>query len=156
MLRVVAARSTNGVIGRSGALPWRLPTDLRRFRQLTMGGVVLMGRKTFESLPASVRPLPGRRNLVLTSDRAYYPDGVEIHRCFRSALDATGSNCFVIGGERVFHIALPFADRLYLTDVDIICEGDAFFPHLGPRWTCVEESEPVVENGLRFVFRVYE
>jgi len=154
---IVAACSRNRVIGRSGALPWRLPTDLQRFRQLTLGQCVVMGRKTYESLPSQLRPLPDRRNLVLTSRWARGdPAGVEAFTTLPSALAATEFDCFVIGGEQVFREALPFARRIYLTAVDTVCEGDAFFPAIDDGWTCIAESPPMHESGLSFTFRTYD
>jgi len=115
-----------------------------------------MGRKTYESLPPKMRPLPRRRNVVLTSNPAYAVPGIEVYTNLELALMAAGGDCFVVGGERVFRDALPFASRVHLTAVDVDCEGDAFFPELGPRWTCVSRSAPLLENGWTFEFQVYE
>jgi dihydrofolate reductase/diadenosine tetraphosphate (Ap4A) HIT family hydrolase len=157
LITIIAACSNNWVIGRDGALPWRLPSDLRRFRELTLGHAVVMGRKTFESLPPAQRPLPGRRNLVVTSDPMQIGDGVEAFSSLDAALDATGHDCFVIGGERLFREALPLAGRLELTHVDVACAGDAFFPALtDDEWRCIDERAPLVENDHTFVFRTYE
>jgi dihydrofolate reductase len=155
VISIVVAYSRNHVIGRDGRLPWHLPGDMRRFRELTTGHAVVMGRRTFESLPDRFRPLPNRRNLVLTSRRDYDLPGIETFQSLEAALAAAGGDCFVIGGEQVFREALPVADRLYLTRVEAECEGDAFFPVLDEEaWRCVDESEPVVENGFEYVFRV--
>jgi dihydrofolate reductase len=157
MLAIVVACSTNRVIGHAGELPWQLPADMRRFRELTTGRTVIMGRKTFESLPAAYRPLPNRRNLVLSSDLHYAPAGAEVFPSLESAIDACGGDGFVIGGGQVYAEALARAERVYLTDVDIVCDGDTFFPELAPAdWRCVEESERMIENGRKFVFQVYE
>ena len=145
------------MIGRAGRLPWHLPADMRRFRELTTGHAVVMGRKTFESLPDRFRPLPNRRNLVLTSRGDYDVSGIETFQSLQAALAAAGGDCFVIGGEQVFREALPVADRLYLTRVRAEVEGDAFFPALDKEaWRCVGESEPVVENGYEYVFCTYD
>jgi len=157
VVSIVVALSRNRVIGRDGALPWRLPTDLARFRELTTGHAVLMGRKTFESLPARFRPLPGRRNLVLSTDPAYRVQGAEVFADLASALQACDRDCFVIGGAITYAEALPLTERIYATHVDREVDGDACFPELAEGdWRCVEESEPISENGQTFRFTVYE
>lgn len=124
---IVAAVARNGVIGRNGALPWRLPDDLARFRRLTMGHTVLMGRRTFESIG---RPLDGRRNVVLSRDPAFRPTGVLVARSVEEALSSTADDgeVFVIGGSAVYRLFLARADRLLFTLVDAEPEGDVFFP----------------------------
>lgn len=157
MIAIVVAHAANGTIGRDGDLPWRLPTDLRQFRAITHGGTVVMGRKTWESLPPRFRPLPGRRNVVLSRDPAYAPEGAEVFPSLRAALDACDRDCFVIGGAATYAEALPLADRCYVTHVEGAVEGDAVFPLLdAEEWECVEESEAIEENGHRFAFRVHE
>jgi dihydrofolate reductase len=152
---IVVAQGSNRAIGFRGALPWDLPSDLRRFRELTMGHAVVMGRKTYESIPERFRPLPGRRNLVISRSASY--DGAEVLPTLAAALEACDGSCFVIGGGQVYAEAAPLADRCYVTDVDAAPEGDAFFPELAAEeWRCVEESEPLLENGHGFVFRVYD
>lgn len=156
MISIVVAHGANGVIGDKGELPWRLPSDLRRFRELTVGGTVVMGRKTFESLPLKHRPLRDRHNVVVSANPAFRPPDVEVHRSLSSALSAY-PDCFVIGGSSIYAQALELADRIYATEVDRAPPGDAFFPGLSPEdWRCVEESDPIIENDHRFVFRVYE
>ena len=154
MISIVVAHSENRVIGRDGGLPWRLPGDLRRFRELTVGHPVVMGRKTFESIPERFRPLPDRRNVVLSS--AFSADGAETFGDLASALDACGGDCFVIGGEEAYRAALPHTQRVYATEVEGEVDGDALFPPLGEGWRCVEAGEPVEENGHRYTFRTYE
>ena len=155
MIAIVVAYSRNRCIGRDGDLPWRLPSDLRRFRELTTGGTVVMGRRTYESLPPRVRPLPGRRNVVLSRDPAYAADGAEVVASLDDALAACGEACFVIGGGEVYAAALPRVDRIYATAIDADVEGDAFFPALDEdAWRPVDESPPVEEDGLRFRFVV--
>jgi dihydrofolate reductase/diadenosine tetraphosphate (Ap4A) HIT family hydrolase len=150
---LVVARSRNGCIGRNGDLPWRLPGDLRRFRELTTGGTVVMGRRTYESLPPAFRPLPDRRNVVLSRDPEFRPPGVDVVGDLEQALR---EDCFVIGGGSVYAQALPLADRIYETLVDSDVEGDTFFPALDAGWACAEESAPVAENGYAFTFRRLE
>jgi dihydrofolate reductase len=157
MVSLVVARSENGVIGRDGGLPWRLPRDLRRFRELTLGSTVVMGRHTFESLPDAFRPLPGRRNLVLSSKPGYLAEGAEVFAELPSALAACNGECFVIGGELAYREALPLAERVYATEVAGEIEGDAFFPELAhDEWRCAQRGERLSENGHSFVFCVYE
>ena len=157
MLSIVVARARNNVIGSGGELPWHLPTDMRHFRTLTSGGTVIMGRKTYESIPDAFRPLPNRRNMVLTTNADYAAPGAEVFPALAAALEACGGEAFMIGGSRVYAQALPLADRVYLTDVQAEPDGDAFFPDLPAEgWRCVEESTPVAENGHEFVFRTYE
>ena len=158
MVSIVVARASNRVIGHDGRLPWHLPSDLRRFKQMTTGHAVVMGRKTFESLPAAVRPLPDRRNIVLSRDRGYAA-GADVATAgdLPAALELCEGSCFVIGGAEVYAEALPLAARVYSTEVDADPSGDVFLPPLPEgRWQCVDESAPQLENGHRFVFRTYE
>ncbi len=157
MIAIVVAHSANRVIGRDGDLPWRLPSDLRRFRELTSGHTVLMGRRTYESLPDAFRPLPDRRNLVLSGDPGYRAEGAEVFASLQDALAACGGDCFVIGGEVTYRDALPLCERLYATEIEDEIEGDAFFPELDPaEWSLVEDGGPLVENEVGFAFRTYE
>lgn len=156
-LSIIVAHSRDGVIGRDGDLPWHLPTDMRRFKALTQGHAVIMGRRTWESIPERFRPLPGRRNLVLTRQRAYEAPGAEVHPSLAAAIAACDGDAFVIGGGQVYGEALPLAARAYVTRVDAGVEGDAYFPALSPdEWSCTAEEGPLEENGLPFVFRTYE
>jgi dihydrofolate reductase len=157
LVSLVVARSRNGTIGRKGGLPWRLPSDLKRFRDLTSGATVIMGRRTFESLPAAFRPLPNRRNLVLSSRADYVAEGAEVYSDLSSALEACGGECFVIGGDLTYRQALAGARRVYATEIEAEIDGDAFFPALSQsEWRCVEQGEPLRENGHNFSFHVYE
>jgi dihydrofolate reductase len=153
VIALVVAHSANRVIGKQGELPWHLPGDLARFKEITSGGTVVMGRKTYESIPEKFRPLPGRRNIVL-SRNGFEAAGVDVRRDLQSAL---AEDCFVIGGDTVYAQALPLADRLYVTEVQAEVDGDAFFPELpAGRWLCTEQGERREENGLPYVFRVYD
>jgi dihydrofolate reductase len=152
---IVVAQGSNRVIGVSGGLPWHLPSDMRRFRELTMGHAVVMGRKTYESIPARFRPLPGRRNLVISSNASY--EGAEVFATLAAAVEACEGKCFVIGGGQVYADAMEIAQRCYVTDIDHAPDGDTFFPQLAAEdWDCTEESEILSENGHSFVFRVYD
>lgn len=135
-LALIVARGRNGVIGREGDLPWRLPGDLAQFKARTLAKPVIMGRKTWASLPR--RPLPGRPNLVLSRDPAFRAPGAEVFASFNDALararalaqESGAEEAVVIGGQELYREALPLADRLYLTEVDANPEGDARFPAL--------------------------
>ena len=120
------ARADNGVIGRDGQLPWRLPADLRRFKAQTMGKPMVMGRKTFDGFPA---PLPGRRHIVLTRDRHWSAPGAEVAHSVEEALALAGTgDVAVIGGAEIFALFLPLADRIDLTEVHVSPQGDAHVP----------------------------
>lgn len=125
MITLVLARASNGVIGRDGGLPWRLPADLRRFKALTLGKPMIMGRKTFESFPA---PLPGRRHIVLTRDPAWGANGAEVARSVGEALALADGNVSVIGGAEVFALLEPRADLVELTEVHAEVAGDTVVP----------------------------
>jgi dihydrofolate reductase len=123
---LVVARARNGVIGRDGKLPWHLPADLKRFKALTMGSVMVMGRRTFESLPGL---LPGRRHIVLTRDAGWQAEGAEVAGDIEGALElARGERVSVIGGAEIFREFLPLADRIELTEVLEDIEGDTLMP----------------------------
>jgi dihydrofolate reductase len=155
---VVAWAGPDRVIGRDGGLPWRLPSDMKHFRELTTGGTVVMGRRTWESIPERFRPLPGRRNIVLSSRGAGASlDGAEVYGSLESALAAAGTDAFVIGGGATYAETLPLADRVYATEIAEAVEGDTFFPALDPAaWVVSSASEPVVENGHEFSVKVYD
>ncbi|MFH1024889.1 MAG: dihydrofolate reductase [Planctomycetota bacterium] len=150
---IIAALASNRVIGRDGKIPWRLPEDLRRFKRLTTGHAVVMGRKTWESIG---KPLPDRRNIVI-SRRADFPLPQGVHRAenFEAALNlcraAAETNVFVIGGAEVYRAALPLADEMHLTCLDRAVEGDVVFPEWNPaEWR--ETGREAFEGGS---YRVY-
>jgi dihydrofolate reductase len=155
MLTLVVAYARNGVIGRDGGLPWSLPGDMKHFREVTGGGTVLMGRKTYMSIPEKFRPLPGRRNVVLSASGASAP-GAEVFSGLESALVAA-PDAFVIGGGTVYDELLPLADAVWATEIDADVEGDTYFPSLDPEaWVAVSASEPVTENDFTYRFVRYE
>jgi dihydrofolate reductase len=164
LLTLVAAVAKNGVIGAAGALPWRLSSDLKRFKAATLGKPVLMGRKTWESLPK--RPLADRPNLVLTRDANFRAEGGWTYASFDAALaagramaDARGAGeVCVIGGAEIFRMSLPLADRIVLTEVALSPAGDARFPALGADWAEVsrEDVEAGPKDDADFVVRVLE
>lgn len=128
-LILIAAVARNGAIGKDNRLLWHLPEDMKRFKQLTLGHAVLMGRKTWESLPEKFRPLPGRQNIVMTRDDAYRAEGAVVVHSLAEAIAAAGSTAvFVIGGADIYGQTLTQADRLELTEVDDAPVGDVFFP----------------------------
>jgi dihydrofolate reductase len=151
-ITIVVARAQNGVIGRNGKLPWHLPADLRRFKALTMGSVMIMGRKTFESLPGR---LPGRRHIVLTRDPAWESQGVEAAATIEQALHLAGDERIsVVGGANVFGAFLPLAGRVELTEVLEEVEGDTLIPdprEQGP-WLQTFTEDHLAE-GRRPAFR---
>lgn len=148
----------NRVIGRADALPWRLPRDMKRFKQLTMGHTVVMGRTTYETLE---RPLPGRRNVVLSRDPARRFDGAEVVETLDQALELAGDDdeVFVAGGGEIYRLALPRADRIYLTVVHTEVTGDTLFPQLDDsEWELHgdERHESDERHAHAYSFRVYE
>jgi dihydrofolate reductase len=154
MISLVVAAARNNAIGKGNALPWSLPNDLKHFKDVTSGHAVVMGRKTFESIG---RPLPNRRNIVITRQEDYKPEGVEVVGSLDAAIAAVpaGEEAFVIGGGEIFKQALPIADRVYLTRVEADVEGDAFFPALeAGEWREVSRIDGVVDekNALPHVF----
>ena len=151
---IVVARAQNGVIGRNGALPWRLPADLKRFKALTLGSAMVMGRKTFDSLPGL---LPGRRHIVLTRDPDWSAPGAEVVHDIEQALALTaGERLSVIGGADIFALFLPLAGRIELTEVLADVEGDILLadPRQSGRWRETFREKHRAEDGrppFRFV-----
>jgi len=144
---LMVARAANGVIGRDGGLPWHLPADLKRFKALTMGGAMIMGRKTFDSLPGL---LPGRRHIVLTRDTAWRAEGAEVAYSADEALAAAGDEqAWVIGGADMFALFLPLAGRIELTEVAGDIDGDTFMPdpREGGGWREMARETHVTEGG---------
>jgi dihydrofolate reductase len=155
---LIWAQARGGVIGVAGRLPWHLPEDLALFRGLTTGSTVVMGRRTWESLPERFRPLPGRTNVVLTTDRGWSADGAERASSVAEVLDRAGP-LWVIGGGAVYAGFLPHADRLVVTDVDLDVHGDTWAPPIGPEWT-PEARDPAVgwhpsSSGPRYAVTTY-
>ncbi|HEV7278942.1 MAG TPA: dihydrofolate reductase [Pirellulaceae bacterium] len=152
-LSIIAALGPDGVIGHRGDLPWRLPADLQRFKHLTMGHHLLMGRKTFDSLG---RALPGRTSVVMSRSNVELPEGVLLANSWERALElsAADEEAFVIGGADLFRISLPQADRLYLTFVEGEFEGDVFFPDWDPsQWRLVQEDARTPDEKNRYAYR---
>ena len=155
-LALVVAMTDSRVIGRGGQLPWKLSEDLKRFKALTMGHAVIMGRRTWESLPASVRPLPGRENIVLSRDAAFRAPGAEVCTSLKQAvghLAPAQSLAFVIGGAALFAEALPVAERIHLTLIHHDFEGDVYFPELDlGRFNESSRTSQIAPEGYRYEF----
>lgn len=142
MLSIIVAAAANGVIGINNQLPWRLPEDLKYFKAVTLGKPIVMGRKTFDSIG---RPLPGRRNVVITRQQDWQHEGVDVANSLEAAMTllADHPEVMVIGGEQIYQQALPLADRIYLTEVSAEVEGDAWFemPEIGWHLISVKKGE---------------
>jgi dihydrofolate reductase len=154
---LIWAQSPSGVIGRAGAIPWRLPEDLARFKELTMGHTVVMGRLTWESLPGKVRPLPGRRNVVVTRQADYMADGATVV----GGLDEVPADdeMWVIGGGQIYTLALPIAIRCEVTEVEVDLpreDDDVVAPVLDEAWVGVEGDWMASTSGLRYRFTSYQ
>ena len=158
MISIIVAASANNVIGAKGDLPWHLSDDLKRFKAVTMGKPIVMGRKTWESIG---RALPGRQNIVITRRQSFVADGCDVVNSVDEALSAAGDvgEIVVIGGSQVYELFLPAAQRLYLTRVHADVEGDAFFPAIDEdEWQLVSEEMHAADERNEFdcSFRIYE
>ena len=153
---LIWAQSTSGIIGRGGGIPWQLAEDLVRFKALTMGHTVVMGRRTWESLPAKLRPLPGRRNVVLTRQTDFKAEGATVVDSLDEAL--RDPDTWVIGGEQIYVIAMPRASRCEVTEVDIDLprdDGDVVAPVLDETWVGSTGEWETSSTGLRYRFHSY-
>ena len=150
----IYARAANGAIGKDGTLPWHLPADLKRFKALTMGRPMIMGRKTFESLPGL---LPGRRHIVLTRKERWDSTGAEVVRSVEEAIATAGDGAAVIGGAAIFDVFLPLSHRVELTQIHQDSEGDVFMPPLGPEWEIAgREDFSAEKDAPAYSFLTYE
>ena len=159
IVALVAAVARGGVIGRGGGIPWRLPEDVAHFKELTTGHAVVMGRRTWESIPDRFRPLPDRRNVVVTRNPDWRADGAERAASLEEALVllADEPRVFVIGGAEIYAAALPFADELVLTEIDLAVDGDTFFPEWDrSAFVEVTRVEAVTADGTPFAFVTYD
>jgi len=160
-ISLIVAASENNAIGKGGKLPWHLPDDLRRFKELTMGHPIIMGRKTHESIG---RALPNRRNIVITRQKGLILEGCDVVGSLKEALNAAQTpqplvEVFVIGGGEIYQQALPLANKIYFTRVHAEVNGDTFFPEISKdKWEQVdaERHEADSENPYAFTFLVYE
>lgn len=156
-IALIYARAANGVIGKDGAMPWHLPEDLAHFKRLTQGCPVIMGRKTWDSLPERFRPLPGRRNIVITRQDDWSQNGVQRAASLPDALQMCEQEptVWVIGGAQIYAQALPLADRVEVTEIAQDFDGDAFAPELGAEWQAAAREDHVSAGGLPFSFVRY-
>jgi dihydrofolate reductase len=158
-LNLIFARARNGVIGRNNTLPWHLPEDLAHFKRNTLGCPVIMGRKTWDSLPAKFRPLPGRLNVVVTRQQCWLaPGGAVVAHSLAEACAAcpADSTAWVIGGAELYAQALPLASAALVTEIDADFGGDAFAPQFGPEWVEVARESHCSASGQRFSFATYQ
>lgn len=156
MISLMVAHDPNRVIGKDNELPWHIPADLAYFKEHTIGKGIIMGRNTFESIG---RPLPKRRNIVVTRNDDYEAEGVDVVHNIQDAVKLAKEvheEVMIIGGEQVFSSVLDDADRLYITLVHQPFEGDTYFPEYGREWKLVSESEQQISNEVPFSFLVYE
>jgi len=160
-VNLIFARSANGVIGRNGTMPWHLPEDLAHFKKATTGAPVIMGRKTWDSVPERFRPLPGRRNIVISRQPGWRADGAvraaSLQEALRSCEADAAPEAWVIGGAQIYREAEPLARRALVTEIDRDYEGDAFAPTLGAGWRETAREAHVARDGiLRFSFVTLE
>lgn len=157
-LHLIFARASNGVIGRDGQLPWHLPEDLAHFKRTTLGCPVIMGRKTWDSLPPKFRPLPGRTNIVITRQVHWRADGAVRAGSIDEAVAAcpSGADAWVIGGAEIYAQALARASTAVVTEIDAPFDGDALAPPFGPGWVETRRERHVSASGLAFSFVTYQ
>ena len=156
-INLIYARAANGVIGKNNAMPWHLPEDLAHFKRLTQGWPVIMGRKTWDSLPPRFRPLPGRTNLVITRQPDWNEAGAQPASSLTDALAqcSQSEEVWIIGGAQIYAQAAPLAERIEVTEIAADFEGDAFAPRLGPEWIAGSREHHVSAKGLKFCFTTY-
>lgn len=157
-INLIYARAANGVIGHNNAMPWHLPEDLAHFKRLTQGHPVIMGRKTWDSLPPRFRPLPGRSNVVISRQTDWQADGAQSATSLAAALAlcSQADEVWVIGGAQIFAQAEPLAVRIEVTEIMQDFEGDIFAPQLGPQWQAQSREEHTSAAGLKFAFVSYQ
>jgi dihydrofolate reductase len=157
-INLIFARAANGIIGKDNAMPWHLPEDLAHFKRLTQGCPVVMGRKTWDSLPPRFRPLPGRSNIVVTRQRDWQADGAMRAASLPEALRLCGEvpDIWVIGGADIYRQAEPLAARAEVTEIAQDFDGDAYAPVLGPAWQETARAPQLAASGLSFAFVTYQ
>ena len=156
-INMIYARAANGVIGKDGVMPWHLPEDLAHFKRLTQGWPVVMGRKTWDSLPPRFRPLPGRTNIVITRQTGWSAAGAQSVASLDIALALCqgSAEVWIIGGAQIFAQAEPLAQRIEVTEIAQNFDGDAFAPRLGTQWLATARDNHVSSTGLKFSFVTY-
>ncbi|CAN5557139.1 dihydrofolate reductase [soil metagenome] len=157
-LNLIYARAANGVIGKDNALPWHLPEDMAHFKRMTAGCPVIMGRKTWDSLPPKFRPLPGRANIVVTRQAGWSATGAHVASSLREAITLAGdaAEAWVIGGAQIYAEALPHAQRVVVTEIARDYDGDAHAPALDDAWQETAREPHVAASGLDFSFVTLE
>ena len=160
-LGMVWAEAIGGAIGRDGDMPWHLPEDLAHFKRVTLGAPVIMGRRTWESLPERFRPLPGRENVVVSRDPEYDAPGATVVASLEAAVDRAGlegPRAWVMGGGQLYRGGMPLAHELVVTRIDLeVPDADTFAPEIGPEWECVDPGESLVSStGLSYRFERWE
>jgi dihydrofolate reductase len=156
-LHLIFARAANGVIGKDGTMPWHLPEDLAHFKKTTLGCPVIMGRKTWDSLPPKFRPLPGRRNVVITRQADWQADGVTVAHSLQEAIDlcSAAPDVWVIGGAEIYRQALPLAVSAVVTEIETEYDGDAFAPQFTPDWLEETRVRHLSSSDLGYSFVTY-
>ncbi|MEO5658364.1 MAG: dihydrofolate reductase [Polaromonas sp.] len=156
-INLIYARAANGVIGKNGAMPWHLSEDLAHFKRLTQGWPVIMGRKTWDSLPTRFRPLPGRTNVVITRQAGWHENGAHAAASLQAALNLCrlSEEVWIIGGAQIYAQAEPLAVRVEVTEIAETFDGDAFAPRLGAEWIATTREDHVASSGLKFSFVSY-
>jgi dihydrofolate reductase len=164
-INLIWAQARNRVIGNKGNMPWHLPEDLAHLKRMTLGSPVVMGRKTWDSIPPQFRPLPGRTNVVITRQVDWRADGalpannlleaLSICEHLSIILDPSPEQVWVIGGAQIYDQALPFAKRIVVTEIDSDFDGDTFAPKLGADWQETEREQHTSKTGLAFSFVTY-
>ena len=156
-INMIYAQAANGVIGYNNAMPWHLPEDLAHFKKLTLGCPVIMGRKTWDSIPPKFRPLPGRTNVVITRQADWHAEGASNAGSLHAALALcqSASDVWIIGGAQIYAQAEPLASRIEVTFIDKTFDGDAFAPTLGSHWQQSQKQDHVSSIGLNFSFITY-
>ena len=157
-LHLIYARARNGTIGKDGQMPWHLPEDLAHFKRITLGQPVIMGRKTWDSLPARFRPLPGRLNIVITRQSDWQAEDALRASSIEDAMRLCGDvpDAWIMGGAEIYRQAEPLASTAVVTEIDADFEGDAFAPVLGAGWIEVQRESHVAANGLPFSFVTFQ
>ncbi|RVW06355.1 dihydrofolate reductase [Rhodococcus spongiicola] len=157
MIGLIWGQTLAGVIGKDNAIPWRIPEDMSHFKETTLGHPVVMGRLTWDSLPSRFRPLPGRRNIVITRQEEWSAEGALTAHGIEEALTLAGDTAWVMGGSQIYTAAMPFADLLSVTEIDADIDGDAFAPKIGGEWVVGDEGDWRISDpsGLRYRFLTY-
>ena len=155
-INLIWAQTTAGVIGRAGTIPWQIPEDMAYFKARTVGHPVVMGRRTWDSLPPRFRPLRERRNIVVTRQPTWTAEGADVANSLEQALESVDGDVWIIGGSELYTAAMPFADLLAVTEIDAEIDGDAYAPRIGPNWRHDDAPwQSSTQSGTRYRFLTY-